>query len=270
MQNNDLLDELANMSLELSSLEDYDGVQDLENFVAKRYGARTLSMMQARKNQYKFGNPRGNVMQKPFLGGVNKPIDQNNAASFTLTAKRIGANITQSLPVPFFGVLEVDSAFQRVLNLGGGLSVAVVSLGAVNGTVANANKLTLNYSDGVNNDLVEITCAQNPYPSLLKATLIDEYQLSGIRYSISDTTKLQQFDENFSVKVRTLTGKSSEDSLTPSQFKDPSQFQNGIIDIKQAVRVDKETTIVSGLIPIDGFSIALNFFLSSLDKAQRM
>lgn len=267
----DVLDDLANMSLELSSLEEFDALADLENFVQKRFGARTLNAMQAKvaQNKYRYGNPKGNPMQRPFLGGVNKPIDQNNAASFTLNIKRDSANIAGvSLPVPIFGFLEAESGFSRVLPLPSGVSIKSVNIGAVNGPIANSQVCKIEYEAGANTDSVTITCSQNPYPSLLRATGIDVYQLSGIRYSLSDVTKLEQFDEQFAVKVRTLTGKTTEDSLTPSQFKDPQQFQAGIIDIKQAIKVDKETTIVSGLIPVSGFSFSLNFFLSRLDKHQ--
>jgi hypothetical protein len=266
MKNEIILSDLANMALEASN---YDGdsyaLEDMENFVTRRYGKQAGMQLRNKMNEMRFGNAKGNVISNPLSSNNVSNIATNAAASFTITAKRLTANINEILEAPIFGVIDRYSGFSKVISLPAGVTVAGINYGVDKG-IADANKLSIEYTDGTDVDTIEITCQQNPYPLLLESTRTDLLRAQGIRLSLSDSTAVSQFDQQFNVVKRSMTGRAVNDSLTPSQYKQPTQFQTGIVDLPINLSVDKETTITCGIIPQAGLAISFSFFAAQFDK----
>lgn len=262
-----ILSDLANLALEASNFEgDSYALEDMENFVGKRYGQAAKAQFRAQVNERRFGNPKGNPVSNPLSSSAaSGNIAANAAASFTITAKRLTATISEILEAPIFGVIDRYSGYSKVISLPAGVTVATLDYGIDKG-IANANKLSLEYTDGTNSDIIEVTCQQNPYPLLLESTRTDLLRAQGVRMSLSDSTAVSQFDQQFNVVKRSMTGRSVNDSLTPSQYKQPTQFQTGIVDLPISISVDKETTITQGIIAQAGLAVSFSFFAAQFDK----
>ena len=267
MKNEMILSDLANLALEASNFEgDNYALEDMENFVSRRYGKQAGMGFRAKVNQMKFGNPRGNPVSNPLSSApATANIAANAAASFTITAKRLTATINEILEAPIFGVIDRYSGYSKVISLPAGVTVNSIAYGVDKG-IADANKMVIEYTDGTNEDKIEVTCQQNPYPLLLESTRTDLLRAQGVRLSLSDSTAVSQFDQQFNVVKRSMTGRSVNDSLTPSQYKQPTQFQTGIVDLPVNISVDKETTITCGIIPQAGLAISFSFFAAQFDK----
>lgn len=238
---------------------------ELENYVKRAHG---LTPVQARKVAAK-------AMQRPAVKAQMMQAMRQNAgqgavsiqtgnvqaaAQFDITAKRITANIASALPVPFFGALDLENGFTNLLNLPAGVTLSDMNIGTTKG-VAFANKLELEFTDGVGTDTVEITSSTYFYPSLLKSTITDLLKLSKMRYSISDTTQIAQFSQSLNVVSRSMFGKVNSNNISVGAFKQPNQFQQGIIDIDGEIEVDKETSIQTAIIPVVGFSFTLSMWV---------
>jgi hypothetical protein len=267
MKNNDLiLSDLANIALEASNLEGDSALESMENMVGQRFGQQAKMQVRQMMNFRKYGNPKGNPVSNPISQtSLSSNIAQNAAASFTITARRLTANIAQVLEAPIFGVIDRFSGYDKVLSLPAGVTVKAIDYGIDSG-LATANKLVITYTTGAADDKIEITCQQNPYPILLEATRTDILRAQGVRLSLSDSTAVSQFAQQFNVVKRSMTGRAVNDSLTPEQYKQPTQFQTGIVDLPVSITVDKETTITQGIIAQAAFSVSFSFFAAQFDK----
>jgi hypothetical protein len=256
--NREILEQLSDFALENSNFE------DLENVIGQKYGAGAARQFRDISNRKKMS------LTKPFAGSTTKGFSKNAAASFTINIVRLSTNISASLPVPIFGANDAPSGWADVIapSLPSGVFVDTIQYGALNTGSAgtSARKLILNFEDSVGGkDGIEVTCTQNNYPSLLNATLVDIMTLGGIRYGISNSANVAQFDEEIKVVKRSLTGRQTNDSLTPSQYKSPEQFQSGIIDITEGFSIDKQTTIVLGFGQF-AMTVSLNCYAATLQK----
>jgi hypothetical protein len=86
-------------------------------------------------------------------------------------------------------------------------------------------------------------CQNVAYGSLLESLASDRFGINQIRYNIPDTTKVAQFSNKLVLLRQSLFGRDTADSINPSAFKKPEQFQNGIVDIGLKKGIDKETSI---------------------------
>jgi len=261
-----ILSDLANLALEASNFEgDAYAMEDMENFVGKRYGMAAKQQFRAAVNEKRFGNPKGNPVSNPLTSSNVGNIASNAAASFTITARRLTANIAQVLEAPIFGVIDRFSGFDKVLSLPAGTTVKGIDYGIDSG-LATANKLVITYTTGAADDKIEVTCQQNPYPVLLEATRTDILRAQGVRLSLSNAASVAQFSQQFNVIKRSMTGRAVNDSLTPDQYKQPTQFQTGIVDLPINLTIDKETTITQGIIAEANFAVSFSFFAAQFDK----
>ena len=259
-----ILSDLADMALEASNFDE-NAVADLENFVARKYGRPAANQLRAAVNFRKYGNVAGNPVAMPIGQGVQGNIANNAAASFTITAKRKTANIAAVLEAPIFGVIDRYSGYSKVISLPAGVTVKGISYGVDSG-ISKSEVLEITYTTGAADDSIEITCQQNPYPLLLESTRTDILRAQGVRLSLSDSTAVSQFSQQFNVIKRSMTGRAVNDSLTPDQYKQPTQFQTGIVDLPTSITIDKETTITQGIIAQAGLSVSFAFFAAQFDK----
>lgn len=266
MKNEIILSDLANLALEASNLEGDSALESMENIVGSRFGQQAKAQFRQMVNYRKYGNPQGNPVSNPIKQtSLNANIAQGAAASFTITAKRLTANIAAVLEAPIFGVIDRYSGFSKVLNLPSGVTVKGIAYG-VDAGISKSDILEITYTTGAADDKIVISCQQNPYPILLEATRTDILRAQGVRLSLSDATAVAQFSEQFNVVKRSMTGRSVNDSLTPDQYKQPTQFQTGIVDLPVSITVDKETTITQGIIAQANFSVSFSFFAAQFDK----
>lgn len=88
-----------------------------------------------------------------------------------------------------------------------------------------------------------IRCNTVAYGTLLDALNSDRFVLNGIRYTLDDTTQLAQFNNQIGMFLLSLFGKFNSDFVSPASYKDPKQFQDGIVDIPLKYGIEKGTSL---------------------------
>ncbi len=91
--------------------------------------------------------------------------------------------------------------------------------------------------------LVRLRCNQVAYGTLLGALSSDTFRTNMVRYIISDTALIAQFNNTINIFTLSLFGKFGSDSVNPNSFKLPEQFQNGIIDVPIKKGIDKHASL---------------------------
>lgn len=199
-------------------------------------------------------------LQSPTPGNVA------SAAQFGLKLKRLTAAIAQTLPVPMFNPIDAQAAYAQ--SVGGlqrpGVRLSNVKFGTNGGF---PDKMQLTYTDGVGTDIVEVTCTSTDYPSFLASLITDKFNVNKIRMTLSDPAQLIQFDERLTANTLSMFGRGETNSVTPSNFKSPQQYQEGIVDVDLDFKFDKQTALVLPLIPVAAFSVSLNFFCPRFDQS---
>lgn len=254
---------------ELSSYEMEGAFEVEEHLVGKRGYPRSRARQLAAKAMKR---PEIYRKLKSEMGAnkgqgliVASPKDVGSlAAMFTMKVQRNSVNIAGSLPVALFGTLDSDANYQRFVTPPAGVTLAV-SIGQVAGQ-PNAARFT--YTQGANVDTIDVTCQQAPYPSFLNSLSSDTLRMSKLRLSISDSTQQAQFSESIAVKTASLFGRQTQNTINPSSFKRPDQFQAGIIDLDGIYDVDKETAFVFNMIDVGAanFSVSIDFFAEAFTR----
>jgi hypothetical protein len=269
-----LLDSLAQEAeyggnYQLDSYE-ADEAYEIENFLVSRRGirrgkARKMAATAVRRPAFKrpmqtAARSNGGQGIVSITGNRNTPV---SAAQFDVNIKRVTANIAQDLPFVIFGQQDSKNGFRKVIdNLPTGVTLTSVEIGEVQG---EPEKLIFTYTENANVDTVEVTCNQYPYPSFLEAMSTNFFRMSKLRYQLSDSAQLSQFNNDFSVTTRSMFGKRSANSISINAYKDPKQFQAGIIDVDGEFDLDKETSILSSIINVAGFEVNLAMFIEKFE-----
>lgn len=250
--NDDFLDNLADFAAD--NLESFEG-EELENFVKRAMPNKLMAF----RNKMQSRNI-GSVKVNPVGNQTRGNIDMNTVAQVSIVVRRATNNIALPLPVPIFGVISYESLYDGLLNLPTGVTAAF--------TVGARGELVITFTQGLNVDIVTISCNSVPYVNLLRATQTDVFQIKGTRYSISDTSVLSQFDTQFRIARRSIFGKTDFDDISIAAYKDPQQQQQGIIDLKFATDIDKETQFLTEIInsAVAGFSFSLGIFVQRIDR----
>jgi len=220
-------------------------------------------------NMDSYDNPKNSEDMKP-LGSIthlknNPPMKAEFDLNFLLKYGSGGVEVTPAaLPAPIqvkqpyvvFGNTDYRGAYFRALTdnpLQGGWAIRqigvfgrdVFSLATVPiESVVEFGDLVFEYevtSGAVYYAYVIIKCQQVAYGSLLSATSSDTFEMINIRFNIPDTTKVAQYNQNISIYSLSLFGKTETDRLTPTAFKNPEQFQVGIVDIPLVREMNKQT-----------------------------
>lgn len=113
--------------------------------------------------------------------------------------------------------------------------------------------------------LVIVRCAQVGYATLLDAVNSDVFWINNIRYIIADTGQLAQFDNAIQILNLSLFGKFQSDSVSPNAFKQPEQFQNGIIDVPIQKGVDK-SVVMAMYLNYTAVSLQWSVFVRQFNK----
>ena len=197
-----------------------------------------------------------NVM---IAGGKNTP---SAAATFTIQVIRETNLIAGTLPVGLFGYLGQNNTYADFINqyLPTGVTVSL--------QFNQDGSIYFEFFDGTNTDYVLVKCNEIAYRAFINATGISNIQVNKVRYDISDTSKTQQFSQTFNIASKDLMGKFKQETLTPSTFKSPEQFQSGIVDLDIHAAIRPETCFVLGVANtgVANFTVTLTNFVSILDK----
>lgn len=88
---------------------------------------------------------------------------------------------------------------------------------------------------------VILRCPGVAYATLVDSLNSDRFWVNNIRYQLPDTTAtgLLQYDNDIKIMAQSLFGLYAENTVSPTSFKQPNQFQNGIIDVPIKQGVDK-------------------------------
>lgn len=262
--------------------EDFDG-ENYEDFEDEAYETEFLEHAEklkkrgvvptkARQGAYakmtaKYGTRFKKAMSRASKKGSSSLIGKNPfydaSAMFDIIIKRKSVNIAQALPVPLFAAIHYNAKYKSVIGqyLPSNISITTIAVDS-NGNVI------VTYTNSVDDavDTVEISCVQVPYITFLGASQFNAMRIGKFRYQLSDATQLTQFNQIFDVVEKTLFGKGSQNQVSVGAFKDPRQYQAGIIDVDNAIDINLETGIVVGLIAVDEFSTTLSCFVERFNR----
>lgn len=194
---------------------------------------------------------------------INGQTNPRLAAEFNIKVDRQSADITQSLIVPIFGWLETPSGYAELLaQYNTGLTFTV-QIGHYD-LPASPKVVRITYDDGVNTDIVEVSCNTFPYTGILHATATGILKMENVQYEISDNANTQQFKETFDHLRKSMFGLEAKNSIPI--YKDPRQFQDGIVRVQADLTIDRETTLMLGVGEYADFQVNLGCFISQFSK----
>lgn len=90
---------------------------------------------------------------------------------------------------------------------------------------------------------VVVSCPQVAYGTLLDAISSDTFVIDGIRYTVPDVTKIDQFTNAIQTVRQSLFGKLQSDSMNPNSMNMPFNNQTNIIDVPLQLGVDKNLIV---------------------------
>lgn len=245
---------------EVSMYETYLVSTGMDAYTAKAVANKAAVVPQMAANlRQAIAASNGQGMQGPVFSGAPDPVLA--AANFGLTVKRNTAAIAFPLPFAMFGAQDYVNGYRNTLTgqlLPAGVTLVSVTGGEVSG---KPNRVDFTYTDGVNSDVVEVTSSTYPYPSLLNSTSVDLLRMSKIRMELSDSTQAAQFRQDIQTVSNSPFGKGSTNKISATAFRRPDQFQAGIVDLDAVFEIDKETSIVSSILPKAGFEVTYNSFV---------
>lgn len=264
-------------SLEDESYEDFENENLETEFLQKAQSLKkrghaptdarkvAYSQMQS-KHGHKFTRAMSAQAKKKgnsSLVGKNPFYDAS--AMFDIIVIRKSINILQTLPVPLFAPIHFDADYQSIIGqyLPQGIIISDITW--------NSSAVTIEYTNTADDavDTIQISCTQVPYITFLRAISFNPMLVNKFRYQLSDATKLQQFSTTFEVVDKSLFGKGEQNQVSVGAFKSPAQFQSGIIDVDNEIKLNLSTGIIVGLIAVDEFSITLSQFVTNFNPYAR-
>lgn len=178
-------------------------------------------------------------------------------SSFQLKITRTGSG-DGAKGIGLFGPLEAKTGYNNLANVS---TYTGFEDGTTNNAIADYNKVIYTYTGG---DIITVECTDAiAYPSLLEALKTDFWAIKKIRLQIADTANVAQFNNVIKVMKSTVFGAVTQNSIVPGKHKQPSQFQNGIIDINDGYLQTKEISLVTDIADIDGLEYTMDFFLDA-------
>lgn len=250
------------------SLED---LEDLENEFYEhlnKYKSKGQSATMARSNANnmmtaKYGKRKATAVSKKIISKSGSTSDlvrntspEDGIADFTINVTRNSNNIASPLPFLLFGVNYVENQYRELLSPF--LLNAVVLTSVVYDSSGN---MIFTFTLGVNVDTITISCNEAPYSVFLQSTRTDLIKIQKVRYNISDTTKLANYSQPMAIVQKSLFGTLVNNKISVTKYKNPQQFQNGIVDVMASFDVDKTKGLVHYMIQ-NLQTIELNHFVS--------
>jgi hypothetical protein len=198
-----------------------------------------------------------------FPNSVTKAANKytGDYAQFDVKIERLTNNISAALPVAVFGALADANNYQQTLT-------PLLPPNVILTITREDAAYRFRYTDQItlNVDQILVTCQQTPYPALVRASQFDILKVAGIRYSLSNSSNVAQYQNSLVIDERSIFGAKKQNELTPTSYVSPDQFQSGIVDIPQAFDTDKETTLITLIGDFSPFSVNLSMFVAKWTK----
>lgn len=255
-------------------------------------GSMNKSAFAADQNSLQLGSAAGN---EPFTAqfDVNVLLKYFTVAGGVYTgvaAAAIAAALKTKLAAFIFGQSDYSAGFKKSIQqfpvTGGwayetpftyGRDVATTSFGALDATA----KATLEIGDVVipftattagpvqTVCLVIMRSPQVGYAKLVDSLSSDRFWLNNVRYVLTDTSAagLTQYDNEVKVQKQSLFGLFNENSVSPTAFKEPTQFQAGIVDMLIKQGIDKNV-VFGSYINYDSITQKFSMFVQNFDRLQ--
>ena len=211
----------------------------------------------------KYGKRKATAVSKKIISksGSNSDLVRNTSpedgiADFTINVTRNTNNIASPLPFLLFGVNYVENQYRELLSPF--LLNAVVLTSVLYDSSGN---MIFTFTLGAAVDTITISCNEAPYSVFLQSTRTDLIKIQKVRYNISDTTKLANYSQPMAIVQKSLFGTLVNNKISVTKYKNPQQFQNGIVDVMASFDVDKTKGLVHYMIQ-NLSTIELNHFVS--------
>jgi hypothetical protein len=253
------------------SLESLEDLEDLETEFFEhlnRYKGKGQSSSVARSNATnmmtaKYGKRKASAVARKIVNKSGSSSDlvrntspEDGVADFTINVTRNSNNIASALPFLLFGVNYVENQYRELLTPFLLNSVVLTSV-----AYDSSGNMVFTYTLGVAVDTVTVSCNEAPYSVFLQSTRTDLIKIQKVRYNISDTTKLANYSQPMAVVSKSLFGTLVNNKISVTKYKNPTQFQNGIVDVMASFDVDKTKGLVHYMIQ-NLATIELNHFVS--------
>lgn len=261
-------------TLRAGNFESYEEAYEAENYIMRQ---QRVSRPQAKDAitqiaaSGRLNDLRGMMKKDRAFGtsgkiNVGSPLD--SVGQFDIKVTRLTANIAESLPVPMLGSAILESGYEGVITLSGGMTLQIKW--GIRDSLPN--KLQLIFTKGASTDTIEISTADSalPYPAFLNALTTDKFQASKLRYIVGDETasSLQQLENSIVFFETSTFGRTSSNKLSPSSSRDPMNNQKNILDINGNFTFDKYKGFWVNMNATANLRFTLSMFLEKtfLDK----
>lgn len=203
-------------------------------------------------------------------------IKRSGIVNADLTAAT--GSFTEPLPIILFAASQLKSHYRNVLIN----TSSAQFMGVVGGNIYKVIDTTVEQGinqapDGVHRFVykvadgsyvyIDVTCNQNPYPSLLSAVEGDIFRANYLKYFLQDVTQTSQYSRKFNYIEASLFGKNSNDGVPVLSNVKATDQKDNIVELPLSLWVDKTKGFLFevGSESVDK-NITLSFFV---DYAQR-
>lgn len=192
--------------------------------------------------------------------GVKNP-NTNNLANFNIQVTRPTRAITNtSLPFVLFGYQEEVNLYKSLINsiLPAGVTFTSYTTNGINSTFT--------YTQGANVDTIVVSCKEYPYVPLVYASSVNRFEVAYMRYRLSVTTQIAQYDEAFTFVKRNMFGITETNPINIGSYQKPEDYNTGIVNVPVAYNVGKSKSITHSIIDSGAanFSITISMFVSKV------
>lgn len=249
--------QLANALAEM----DEQQLESLESLVNVGQFPAQLGNMSAIKSAIaKQRAERANVV---MVDSYRAPVSEATL-DVTFTRKRVGESVSLGvLPVAFFGALEYESDFYRMM--APYLPVGVTYTMAKS---ANGQDLVFTYTDGTNTETITVSLSEAPYTNFLRGLLGTYMKIQQTKIQISDVAVQNQFSQGITTFHGSQWGKTEFDKINPSTFKSDLQNQNDIRTITAVYDIDRERGWIFNIVGENNFTLTASLFVQAYHKGE--
>ena len=166
-----------------------NGIENMDSYEMENYLVR-LGMPREQAQQVAINKSTTSPSKANFI-----PYAQQNnvtpaaAAQFDINIYRKTKALAFDLPVVLFSSIELASGYKKVITVPSGLTLTVTA----SPSATNPEIVEFSYTDGVDTDLVEVSCNGAAYTSLIEALKTDLIKMSKVRMRTIHTNGLKRW-----------------------------------------------------------------------------
>lgn len=234
---------------------DFENFESVDARLPRRISAQFGQMAQIKKAMHE---NKGSQLATMYNNG-SAP---DSVATFDIKILRKTTNIDGVLPVPVFGANSFQTKYVTTIGMTG-YSVKIKTIALTTDGVGYAYTFT----DGVNEDIVELRCNQTPYPTLLESTKTVKFQTNQHKLQIQDpATEGTQFNQSLTLVYSSLFGKMDKNDISLPSFDSEMNFNNRVRTIPAVVNYDSEHMMFIPVIKKANYEVLYNAFVGIYTK----